>query len=66
MKKSDKPYNAKQPYVVGRKLFAKISAVEGIDLNGAIRQELEEFDRLGLSQAARRKIVRERFVKKAS
>jgi len=64
MKKTIKPYNSDKAFVIGRDSFAKISAVEGIDLEGDIRKELEEFDRLGLSQDARRELVRQRFSKK--
>jgi hypothetical protein len=39
---------------LGRKTAAKISAVEGIPLDGDVRRELEDFDREGLSPMERR------------
>ncbi len=47
--------------MLGRVAFAKISAIEGIDLNGAVRRDLEAFDRAGLSNAARRAAVTAKY-----
>jgi hypothetical protein len=44
--------------ILGRQRFAKISAVEGIELSPAANQRAAEFDRLGLSPEERaRRIV---------
>ena len=43
---------------LGRKRFAKISAVEGIELSPAAKRRAAEFDRLGLSAEERvRRII---------
>ena len=39
--------------IVGRQRFAKISAVEGIELSPAAKKRVAEFDRLGLSPEER-------------
>jgi hypothetical protein len=44
--------------VLGRKRFAKISAVEGIELSPAAKKRAAEFERLGLSPKERvRRII---------
>jgi hypothetical protein len=43
--------------VIGRKRFAKISAVEGIEPSAAMRKRVAQFDRLGLSAAERRREI---------
>jgi hypothetical protein len=43
--------------VIGHKAFAKISAVEGITLTAAMKRRAEEFDRMGLSPAERRRAI---------
>jgi hypothetical protein len=50
----DKPTKG---FVLGRDRFAKISAVEGVHLTPDMQQDLEEFDREGLSAAERRKRI---------
>ena len=42
---------------LGRERFAKISAVEGIELTALMRQRIAEFDRRGLSAAERRRSI---------
>jgi hypothetical protein len=44
-------------FVLGRKRFAKISAVEGIELSGAMKKRIRESDRKGLSAEARRAAI---------
>ena len=39
--------------ILGRRRFAKISAVEGIELSPAAKKRAAEFDRLGLSPGER-------------
>jgi hypothetical protein len=44
--------------IIGRERFAKISAIEGIELSPAAKKRAAEFDRLGLSPEERiRRIV---------
>jgi hypothetical protein len=44
--------------ILGRERFAKISAIEGIELSPAAKRRAAEFDRLGLSPEERiRRIV---------
>jgi hypothetical protein len=42
---------------IGRAAFARISAVEGIRLTPAMMADFREFERKGLSPAARRKAI---------
>ena len=47
--------------ILGREGFARISAVEGIELTAAMRAILDRFDREGLSAEARRRDILARF-----
>lgn len=47
-------------FTLRRKDFAKISAVEGIDMS-AVDAEFEEFDRRGLSPAERRREIARKY-----
>jgi hypothetical protein len=42
---------------LGRERFAKISAVEGIELTRRMKERVAEFDRRGLSAAERRRSI---------
>jgi hypothetical protein len=44
-------------FVLGRERFAKISAVEGIELSGAMKKRIRESDHKGLSAEARRAAI---------
>jgi hypothetical protein len=44
-------------FVLGRERFAKISAVEGIALSGAMKKRIRESDRKGSSAEARRAAI---------
>ena len=44
-------------FTLGRTRFAKISAVEGIDLTGSVLDELRDYDRQRLPPAKRRQAV---------
>ena len=44
-------------FVLGRERFGKISAVEGIELSGAMKKRIRDSDRKGLSAAARRAAI---------
>jgi hypothetical protein len=48
-------------YTLGRKRFAKISAVEGVHLNDEASKDFEEFDRKGLSAGERRERIRRKY-----
>ena len=51
-------------FVLGRERFAKISAVEGLELTEAMRERSAEFDRRGLSSAERRREILKVYRKK--
>jgi hypothetical protein len=57
MKKLCSPPNRRRSgvrgVVIGRERFAKISAIEGIELSPAAKKRAAEFDRLGLSPEER-------------
>jgi hypothetical protein len=53
----------KSGFVLGRKAFAKISAVEGLQLSEEAKKMFEEFDRLGLSAEERRQRVIDRHTR---
>jgi hypothetical protein len=44
-------------FVLGRERFSKISAVEGIELSGAMKKRIRDSDRKGLSAEARREAI---------
>jgi hypothetical protein len=44
-------------FVPGRERFAKISAVEGIELSGAMKKRIRDSNRKGLSAEARREAI---------
>jgi hypothetical protein len=48
---------AKGALTLGRERFAKISAVEGIELTVDMRARAAEFDRLGMAPAKRRHAI---------
>jgi hypothetical protein len=50
-------------FTLGRKRFAKISAVEGIHLSSEMEAHFREFDRKGLSASERRKALAHAFGK---
>jgi hypothetical protein len=49
--------DAKSELVIGRQRFAKISAVEGIRLSGAMQARAQEFDRRGTAAEERRLVI---------
>jgi hypothetical protein len=60
----DKPSSKRtKGYVLGRRGFAKISAVEGIRLSPEMEARFREFDREGLSPSERRKALARTFGK---
>lgn len=60
MKKQGAPPNhepAAGGTILGRGRFAKISAVEGIELTAAMKRRAADFDRRGLSGEERRRAI---------
>lgn len=55
--------DAKPGFILGRKGFAKISAVEGISLSADMEERFREFDRQGLSPGERRSAITRAFAK---
>jgi hypothetical protein len=53
----------KKTYIIGRRGFAKISAVEGIHLSEAMDEDFREFDRKGLSPEDRRRQIYKKYAK---
>lgn len=60
---SRSPKRAAKGYVLGRALFAKISAIEGIRTTPAMEADFREFDRKGLSAEERRKAIGRKYGK---
>lgn len=50
-------------FTIGRAAFAKISAVEGIQITAAMRADFNEFDRRRLSATERRKAIAAKYAK---
>jgi hypothetical protein len=51
-------------YKIGRRAFAKISAVEGIYITAAMDEEFREFDKRGLSPQQRRTAILKKYGKR--
>lgn len=68
MSQAKRPPKKKTPqsamFLLGSKRFAKISAVEGLELTKAMRERAAEFDRRGLSSAERRREILKVYHKK--
>jgi hypothetical protein len=54
---SNRNRTATSGVVLGRERFAKISAVEGIELSPGMKKRAAEFDRRGLSGEERRRSI---------
>ena len=54
---------ARPGFILGRKGFAKISAVEGIRLSADMEKRFRDFDRQGVSASDRRKSIARAFTK---
>ena len=65
MRKSIKASSRSGPVTLGRKVFAKISAIEGIKLSGEAEEDFREFDRKGLSAAERRRALLRKYGRKS-
>ena len=50
-------------YMIGRKRFAKICAVEGIRLTAAMEADFRAFEKKGLPASERRKILAAKYGK---
>ena len=62
-KTPDNPGAAKVGFTLGRRGFAKISAVEGIRLSSEMETRFQDFDREGPSASDRRKVIARTFAK---
>lgn len=51
-------------YVLGRQRFAKISAVEGVEITPDMDADFREFDRQALSASERRRLIGKKYAKK--
>jgi hypothetical protein len=58
-----RPPNAKSGYILGRRAFARISAVEGVRLSSEMEERFRDFDLKGLSASERRKALARTFAK---
>jgi hypothetical protein len=65
MRKKASSRNAASGRILGRRQFAKISAVEGIFLSGATKRTFAQFDHAGLSAEERRRAIIDRFKHRA-
>jgi len=50
-------------YTIGRQGFAKISAIEGIQITEAMEADFQEFERRGLSAGERRNRISKKYGK---
>jgi hypothetical protein len=57
------PRGAKAGFTLGRKSFAKISAVEGIRLSDDMEKRFRDFDRQGVAASDRRETIARAFAK---
>lgn len=55
---------ARETFILGRAVMAKIAAVEGIALSAEMQGALKAFDRAGLSNDERRREMAKRFGRK--
>jgi hypothetical protein len=51
-------------YVIGRRAFARISAVERVHLTAGMEDDFREFERQGLSAVERRKVIGRKYGKR--
>lgn len=63
--KMKSPRRASTAHTIGRRGFAKISAVEGVVLSREAEADFHEFDRQGLSMAERREALLRKYGRKA-
>ncbi len=53
----------RQDYMIGRKGFAKICAVEGIRITAAMEADFRAFEKRGLTAGERRKVLASKYGK---
>ena len=58
-----RPRKPATPFVLGRERFARISAVEGIEVTEDMRAMFERFDQEGLNPDERRSAILRRFTR---
>jgi len=54
---------ADRGYTIGRDVFAKISAVEGIHLTKEMRKDFQTFEQKGLSPKDRREAISKKYAR---
>jgi hypothetical protein len=64
MSRTKSPRRIAKGYVIGRRHFAKISAVEGIHMTAEMDEDFRQFDLQGLSAAERRRLISKKYAKK--
>ena len=57
MQSAEKQPTRDRDFTIGRRGFAKISAVEGLHLSDEMKQDFEALDRKGLSGEERRRVI---------
>jgi len=64
MPKTTQPTGTRaKSYTIGRRAFAKISAIEGIRLSEEASEDFREFERKGLSPQDRRQAISRKYAK---
>jgi hypothetical protein len=58
--------NKPESFTVGRSAFGKISAIEGLYLSSAMKQDFKEFDQRGLTNEKRRRSIIAKYASKIS
>ena len=53
-----------ESFTLGREAFAKVSAVEHVEISPEMQRQFHEFDRMGLSAAERRRSILSKYGKK--
>jgi hypothetical protein len=56
--------NKGRRFTVGREAFAKISAIEGLNLSGEMWQDFRKFDREGVPHEKRRRAIVSKYAGK--
>jgi hypothetical protein len=62
--KTKSPRSSTVAFTIGRRDFARICEVEGIVASPALQKDFEDFDRKGLSAAARRRALAHKYGRK--
>jgi hypothetical protein len=63
LRRSPSGKRSRTGYTLGRKGFAKISAVEGLRITAAMEADFREFERKGVPASKRRTILARKYAK---